>query len=301
MHLIGRQRYKKVIFAALKKRTMTDIEKIDLTDFDYAGEGANGASYHHKTNPALMLKLALEGKSIQHLEKELAVAQKVYALGVPTPKPGHLVTDGCRYGILFHRILNKKSFSRIVGDDPTQVPNMAREFAEMCKQLHQTICPKDQFENVKTFYNKLLEENPFYTADEKAKVAKFINDTPDADTAIHGDLQFSNAITDGKQHYFIDLGDFVYGNPLFDLGMVLLTCCYEDTPFLEEVFHMNQDTAHKFWLAFVPAYFGPCADPDEIDRRIRPYAGLKSLIIERDCHQPFPQYRALMDEVLLNL
>jgi len=278
---------------------MNTAETIDLTDYEYAGEGANGASYHHKTNPELMLKLALEGKSIQHLEKELCMAKKVYGLGIPTPKPGHLVTAENRYGILFNRILNKKSFSRIVGDDPTQVPKMAKLFGEMSKQLHNTVCPTDQFENIKTVYNKLLEENPFYSADEKAKVAKLINDTPDADTAIHGDLQFSNTITDGEHHYFIDLGDFAYGNPLFDLGMVLLTCRYEDTRFLEEVFHMNQDTAHQFWLEFVPAYFGPGTDPDEMDKILRPYAGLKSLIIERDCQQPFPQYHALMEEAFV--
>lgn len=273
---------------------MNTIEKVDLTDYEYAGEGANGASYHHKSNPELMLKLYNATKPIAFIENELTLAKSVYKLGLPTPKPGTLVTDGERYGILFNRILNKRSFSRIVGDDPSQVPLYARTFAEMAKQLHATVCDKTQFRSIKSIYNQLLEENPFYSADEKSKVAALINGTPDCDTALHGDLQFSNTITDGSHNYFIDLGDFAYGNPLFDLGMVLLTCRYENTEFLEEVFHMNQDTAHRFWMEFVPAYFGPNADPEEMDRIVRPYAGLKSLIIERDCHKPFPEYRALM-------
>lgn len=277
---------------------MDTITKIKLSDYEYAGEGANGASYHHKTSPDLMLKLYNATKPLEFIENELIIANRVYDLGIPTPKPGILVTDGERFGIQFRRILNKKSFSRIVGDDPVQVPEYAHTFAEMSKRLHSTPCDPSQFRSIKDIYNKLLEENPYYTADEKSKVARLINSTPDANTALHGDLQFSNAITDGKSNYFIDLGDFAYGNPLFDLGMVLLTCRYDDDQFLEEVFHMTQDTAHKFWLEFVPVYFGPNSDPDEMDRLVRPYAGLKSLIIERDCHQPFPQYRALMGDIL---
>lgn len=277
---------------------MNTIEKINLADYDYAGEGANGASYHHKSNPELMMKLYNKNKPLEFIENELSLANKVYNLGLPTPKPGILVTDGERYGILFNRIVNKRSFSRIIGDDPSLVPIYARTFSEMCKQLHSTVCDKTQFRSIKSIYKQLLEENPYYTPDEKCKVAAFIDATPDSDTALHGDLQFSNAITDGKQNYFIDLGDFAYGNPLFDLGMVLLTCRYDDEQFLEEVFHMTQDTAYKFWLEFVHDYFGPEADPEEMNRIIRPYAGLKSLIIERDCLQPFPQFRALLGEVL---
>ena len=37
---------------------------------------------------------------------------------------------------------------------------------------------------------------------------------PDEDTAVHGDLQYSNAIFTEDKRYFIDLGDFCCGNRL---------------------------------------------------------------------------------------
>lgn len=273
-------------------------ERIDLNDYDYSGEGANGASYNHKTDARYMLKLYNTTKPLSFITSELERAQKVYDLGIPSPKPGVLVTDGERYGIRFERVLNKKSFSRAVGDDPSQVAFYAREFAKMCKQLHATKCPADQFDSVKDAYKRDLKDNPYFTADEKEKIEAFIDQTPETFTAIHGDLQFSNAITDGTHSYFIDLGDFCYGNPLFDLGMVLLCCMYDSDEFVEEVFHMKNETAHEFWRHFATEYFGPDADLNEVEARLRPYAGLKTIIIERDAKMYFPEFHALLDGIL---
>lgn len=274
-------------------------ELINLEDYDYSGEGANGASYNHKTDPRFMLKLYNTSKPLDFITSELERAKKVYDLGIPSPKPGVLVTDGERYGIRFERILNKRSFSRAVGDDPSDenIRFRAREFAKMCKLLHGTECPDGMFENVKDVYKRDLKYS-FFSDEEKKKVAEFIDSVPDARTAIHGDLQFSNAITDGTNNYFIDLGDFACGNPLFDLGMVLMCCKYSDDAFIEEVFHMKKATSTKFWEHFVPEYFDGKMTPDQAEKMLRPFAGLKSIIIERDCHQPFPHYRALLDEVV---
>lgn len=274
-------------------------ELINLEDYDYSGEGANGASYNHKTDPRFMLKLYNTSKPLDFITSELERAKKVYDLGIPSPKPGVLVTDGERYGIRFERILNKRSFSRAVGDDPSDenIRFRAREFAKMCKLLHGTECPDGMFENVKDVYKRDLKYS-FFSDEEKKKVAEFIDSVPDARTAIHGDLQFSNAITDGTNNYFIDLGDFACGNPLFDLGMVLMCCKYSDDAFIEEVFHMKKATSTKFWECFVPEYFDGRMTPDQAEKMLRPFAGLKSIIIERDCHQSFPHYRALLDEVV---
>ncbi len=274
-------------------------ELINLEDYNYSGEGANGASYNHKTDPRFMLKLYNTSKPLDFITSELERARKVYVLGIPSPKPGVLVTDGERYGIRFERILNKRSFSRAVGDDPSDenIRHCAGEFARMCKQLHSTECPAGMFENVKDVYKRDLKYS-FFSDEEKKKVAEFIDSVPDARTAIHGDLQFSNAITDGNNNYFIDLGDFACGNPLFDLGMVLMCCKYSDDAFIEEVFHMKKATSTKFWECFVPEYFDGKMTSDQAEKMLRPFAGLKSIIIERDCRQPFPHYRALLDEIV---
>ena len=268
---------------------------IDLNDYIRTGEGANGASYNHKTDPGIMMKMYFRNFEAAALELELA--KKVYAAGIPTPEPGDLVTDGERMGIRFRRIEGKKSFSRACGDEPDRAPEFGQEFAQMCKRLHSIHVDTTQFESVKDRLYRMLEANPDFTPEQKLR--DFIAAAPDTDTAIHGDLQFGNGIftdTYGQhQSYFIDLGDFCYGYPMFDLGMVYLCCCLNNEEWTQEVNHMSNATARRFWDGFAREYFGPDTDLEEVEKTVRIYAGLKTIMIERDTHCPMPQFRAMLE------
>lgn len=272
--------------------------KISLDDYVLFGGGANGESYDSKTDPNVMLKLYFPGKIQQPLD-EMMLARKVYDLGIPTPEPGeYVVTEDGRYGIRFHRIPGKVSYARATGNHPENVAQYATEFAQMCVKLHQIHVDTTQFQDVKDRYYQLLEANPFFSGTEKDKLARFIADVPEEDTAIHGDLQFGNAIFVGEERYFIDLGDFCYGNHLFDVGMVYLCCCVSEEAFIQEAFHMPKSVSTRFWEHFVPAYFGAGVSVKEATELIRPFAGLKTLIVERDTHRPMPEMRECLDSIL---
>ena len=272
--------------------------QINLNDYVLFGGGANGESYDCILDPNLMLKLYFPGKIQQPLD-EMMLARKVYDLGIPTPEPGeYVVTEDGRYGIRFHRIPGKVSYSRATGDHPEKVKQYAAEFAAMCRELHSVHVDPTQFENVKDRYLRLLKENPFFTADEKEKLTRFIAGVPDEETAIHGDLQYSNAIFAGDKRYFIDLGDFCYGNHLFDVGMVYLCTYLSQEAFIQETFHMDKPTAIRFWEEFVPAYFGNNCSRSAVEAEILPFAGLKTLIVERDSGCPMPEFRAALSRVL---
>jgi len=271
--------------------------RINLDDYVHSGEGANGESFFHRTDPTVMMKLYHPGKVQQPLD-EMMMARKVFDLGIPSPEPGEYVTDGVRYGLRFHRIEGKVSYSRATADHPEKVARYAAEFAGMCLDLHKIHVDTASFENVKDRYYRLLAENPFFTKGEKDAIGRFIADCPDTDTAIHGDLQFSNAIFVGDKRYFIDLGDFCYGYSLFDTGMVYLCCCISEPAFIEEVFHMPKSLSVKFWEEFAHAYFGADRSLKNIEEQIRPYAGLKTLIVERDTKRPMPEMRACLKGII---
>ena len=277
---------------------MEKAKKISLSDYVLSGGGANGESFDCISDPNVMLKLYFPGKIQQPLD-EMMLARKVYEAGIPTPEPGeYVVTEDGRYGIRFRRIPDKKSYSRATGDEPEKVAQFASEFAQMCLQLHSVHVDTTQFENVKDRYYRLLAENPFFTTAEKDALGKFIADTPDEDTAIHGDLQYSNAIFAGDKRYFIDLGDFCYGNHLFDVGMVYLCCVLSLEDFIEPTFHMKKATAIRFWEEFAPVYFGTDRSLKDIEKEIRPYAGLKTLIVERDTKRPMPEFREALKGII---
>lgn len=271
---------------------------ISLADYVPDGGGATGDSFYLKSDPSVLLKLFHEGKTQQSLD-ELRLSHLVYDTGIPTPEPGDYVTtaDG-RRGIRYRRIIGKKSYARASSDHPEKIPFYAAEFAGMCRHLHSVHLDTTQFENVKARYNRLLEENPFFTKTEKDKLARFIADAPDTDTAIHGDLQYGNAIFVGDKRYFIDLGDFCYGYPLFDVAMVYL-CCYLSTEaFIQEVFHLPKTLSRQFWDCFAPVYFGADRPLRSIEEEILPYAGLKTLIIERETREPMAEFRAALQSIL---
>lgn len=239
-------------------------ELIDLDDYRQSGEGANGASYDCISDPDMMVKLYSEDYPTDTIFTELEVARKVFQAGIPSPEPGELVTDGKRIGIRFRRIVGKRSHARAVSQEPERVAEYAVEFARMCKKLHSTPLPDGYFPDAKQQFIHLVEAEKSFTDEEKAPILEFIRNLPDAKTAIHGDMHFGNTLTtlptgapmsDPHDVYFIDLGYFARGYPLFDLGMLQNVCLFADEEFRVESFHMGRDLTSKFWDAFVDEYF----------------------------------------------
>ncbi len=275
---------------------MTPI-RIDISDYVHSGEGANGESLYHRTDPSTMIKLYNATAPREIIENELVFAHKVYSLGIPSPEPGEFVTDGNgRFGIRFKRIPDKISISRATGEHPERVEEYARRFARLCRKLHATHLPQGEFPDIKEYYHSILRSLVIYTPAERAYLEKVIDEAPDGDIALHGDLQFSNAIMSGDRDYLIDLGDFACGSPLFDLGMVLFTCIYDDPTFMREAFHMEPETARVFWHYFVMEYYGEDADEDAIEAELRPYAAAKLLIIERNSGVALQHYHWLLQQ-----
>ena len=84
--------------------------RIDLNDYVRTGEGANGASFNHKTDPTVMLKLYF--RNGEGAVRELELAQKVYQIGIPTPEPGDLVGG---QEVVFTRLRRQSRTNRRVG------------------------------------------------------------------------------------------------------------------------------------------------------------------------------------------
>lgn len=260
-----------------------DAKSIDLGDYIRSGEGANGESYNHRTDPDVMVKIYNGNMDTSLVKAELDVARKVFAAGIPSPEPGELVVDDLgRYGIKFRRLTEKISYARAIGNNPSDAPKYARMFASMCRALHSTHLKTEDFPSVKQQYLSMLEQNPFWSDRQKDFIRNIIVDTPDTDTAVHGDLQYGNLLLVGDKSYFIDLGEFAVGHPYFDLGMTLICGVYNEEAFTQEFFHMSTETAKKFWEVFVDEYFEGKLSPEEADQLLFPYVIIKSLLIERN-------------------
>lgn len=283
----------------MKKKRRQDGTLIDLNDYTLAGGGKLGESYVHRTNPDVLLKLYPQNLEKTGLE-EYERACKVFRLGVPSPEPGELVHTGDkRLGILYKRIVGKKSYARALADNPERLEEYAANFARMVRELHAVKPEPGTFPTVKDRYKEAIGLNPFLNGKEKEAVTRFIDGLADADTALHGDLHQGNIIftEDGKQ-YFIDLSDFCTGSPLFDLSVLMVQTCWLPEERERELYHIGLDTSKAFWKAFVPAYFGPDASLEEVEAQLRPYALLRVLVVERVLGTPHLEIRPELHKMI---
>jgi len=252
--------------------------KIDLAEYERSGEGFNAESYNHKGGHT-MIKLYAESVSSELPLRELRTAMNVFRMGLPTPMPGRFVTDGKRYGCEFGRIVDKKSFARAISENPDSMERYATEFARMCKQLHSTVCNPAVFPSAADMFCKAVENTTFFSDDEKEKVLCFVKNVPSATTCLHGDLHIGNILSSSLGNLWIDLGDFGYGNPLFDLGMTywISKCNLEETTM--RLYHIDNKMMQKIWEIFLREYYG--TDNQELlaeyERQIRPFAALKMI------------------------
>ena len=274
---------------------------INLNDYESSGAGALGESYISKNDPNILLKLYSREREQMGLD-EYERACKVYQIGVPCPTPGELVrTEEGLLGIQFHRIVGKKSYARALSEHPERLEAYAARFAEECKKLHSIRPEQGLFPTAKEQCLEHIRLNKFLSDEEKAGLERYVNNLPYADTALHGDLHYGNIIfTEDGTHYFIDLGDFCTGSPLFDLAIVYRQTCLMPEPFIKENYHIDAATAKAFWHAFVPHYFGPDARIEEVEAMLEPYNTLRSLALEHSLDKYRPEIRPALHEMMEN-
>lgn len=283
-------------FAALVDRVfgepdMTHPYLINLDDYEESGGGFCSVSYNHKGGDT-MLKFYAPGTPVEQPAQELLLARHVEQMGIPTPMAGRLVTDGKRYGAEFIRITPKESFARYISNRPECLEEIASRYARMVKTLHSTKCNKGNFESISAHTHACIDRIGLFTDDEKKRMHDFVDSVPEGDSCLHGDLHIGNVITTGGilspegdprpvSDLWIDLGEFRWGNPLFDLGMgYFVSYCNPDN-FTQHLYHISNAQMQRVWEIFARDY-ADCDTPEKIEAfnaKVRPFAALRMVVL----------------------
>lgn len=233
---------------------MQKYEIIDLNDYIQTGEGGTALSYSHKDGKSLA-KLFSPGIGSETAEREFLVNQIVYEMGFDTPKPLRLVTDGTRYGAEYELIPNKRSFARIISQEPDQLEPLSIQFAHMARELHGKPADTNRLPSMKELIRAVILNYKTLPEDIREKALLFLEHVPEATTCLHGDLHIGNIITDGKRTLWIDVGDFAYGVPEWDLGMLYYSSNLMSEERCVSIFHLTPETLKEHWKVFARAYF----------------------------------------------
>ena len=249
-----------------------EIQRINLDDYIQTGEGGTALTYTHKDGLSLA-KLYNPGFEADRAKAEFLTARAVFELGIPSPEPFRLITDGQRSGAEYELIKNKRSYTRIISQEPERLEEIALKFARMAKELHAKQADTTRLQSYKQRIANFYHEKDMVPEDYKQRVLQFLDTVPDTPRCLHGGLHIGNIITDGQRDLWIDLGEFAYGVPEWDLALLWTMCHNMPGDRVEHIFHITHETMMAHWDIFFPAYLGT-NDPQaihEATQRLLPY------------------------------
>lgn len=264
---------------------MEQYEQINLEDYIQSGEGGTALTYNHKDGKTLA-KLFMKGMGAETAEREFLVNKLVYQMGIPTPKPIRLVTDGTRYGAEYELIPNKRSFARIISQEPDQLEPLSLRFATLAREIHRTAADTTRLPSMKELIKGQIVRYKDLPGDVREKALQFLETVPDCPTCLHGDLHIGNIITDGERTLWIDVGDFAYGAPEWDLGTMFYSSNYMSEQRAISIFHLPMETLKQHWAFFARAYYG-ISDQERLKQKeqaLLPYFAVKMLFIISKIH-----------------
>lgn len=291
------------VFSAEETAESKALPEQDMREWTRTGEGHTAESYDHADGKT-MLKLYFDFVPATLAEQELRVAEAAYRMGIPTPKPGELITAEGRRGCTFERIAHKRSIGQAIADEPERLEEYARRFAALTKKLHTTPCDRSVFPSYGENIRKIIAQLGYLSEKNKQKLLRFLDSVEDTGMCIHGDLTVGNVVTDGTTDYFIDMSEFSCGNPLFDVGANYIIWQKFSNERQIEDFHLSKAMYQRFWNVFVREYFG--ADTEEkiaeVNRMIAPYAAVQALVfLSHNGAVPDPPFLIYLYEALENM
>ena len=252
------------------------VQTINLDDYIQTGEGGTALTYTRKDGLSLA-KLYQSNFEADRAKAEFLTARTVFQLGIPSPEPYRLVTDGQRNGAEYELIKNKRSYTRIISQEPERLEEISLKFAHMARELHAKQADTTLLDSYKQRMERFYREKNQVPEDYKERALEFLKTVPDTPRCVHGDLHIGNIITDGERDLWIDVGESAYGAPEWDLALLWTMCHNMPADRVYHIFHITHEQMITHWDIFFPAYLGT-SDPQTIDKatkRLLPYYAAK--------------------------
>ena len=233
------------------------FREISIENAEVIGKGGHGKVL--RLNGDTIVKLYVPGTTIEEVQREQEYAKKAFVMGVPTAIPFDVVKCGESFGLVFE-LINSVTFSEFLNQNPECFEEYAVKYAKLLKKLHETKVSTDMLSSTKELYRERINQlKPLgYFTEKEIEDLHRVNDAFEDDTSIiHGDFHPRNVMVMDGELVLIDMADITYGNPLYDLGSMILTHVTLSPEGKLDITGLPAEKVDELWKVFLSVYLEP--------------------------------------------
>ena len=219
------------------------------------GRGANGTIY--RIDQDNVVKVYNNADALEDIQHEREVARLALVLGIPTAISYDVVRVGESYGSVFE-LLNAKSFSKILANEPEKLYWCVDEYVSLLKKIHGTVVPKGDLPDMKETavgWAEFMKDH--LPAAEGEKLVSLVKAVPQDDHMIHGDYHTKNVELQQDEVLLIDMDTLAVGHPVFELASMFnafVGYSEYDHEIIKSFQGFDFETAGIFWNKVLRAY-----------------------------------------------
>ena len=233
------------------------FRQISVDGSEIIDRGANGTIY--RIDEDSIVKVYHNSDSLDCIRREREVARLALILGIPTAISYDVVKVGDKYGAVYE-LLNARSFSRILAEEPDKMDWCIDEYVSLLKKIHSTEVPDGKLPDFKETANDWADFMMDYLPPKTAKkLKKLIEAVPFSNHMIHGDYHTKNVVLAGDEVLLIDMDTLAIGDPVFEFGSIFNAFkgfSELDPHVIEEFQGFSRETGLAFWNKVLEAYSG---------------------------------------------
>lgn len=238
---------------------MMTVEKayrtVSVEGCEVIGEGANGKVY--RIDGDNVVKTYKNADALADIRHEREVARLALILGVPTAISYEIVRVGDSYGSVFE-LLNAKSFSKILANEPERFDWCVAEYVKMLKKIHSITVPEGKLPSIKEkTVGAVRRTGSLLPGGLGEKIVEMAEEIPESNNMIHGDYHTKNIVLAGDEVLVIDMDTLSVGHPVFDLMRMYnayVGYSEKDPEVVLRFQGFDQETSLRFWHESIAAY-----------------------------------------------
>ena len=200
------------------------LKQISIEGCELIGKGMNGSIYRYSQDT--VVKMYTEKNNLEDIRRENQMSRFCFISGLPTVIPLNLVQVGDRFGAMYE-LLDARPLCNELVTEKEQRESLVEKYITLMKDIHEIVPHVDILpkgiklpREKEIFLGWAMKLEGYLDQEAVSKLCRIIEDIPERNTLLHGDLHPANLMDVHGELILIDLDGMSTGDPVFDLANI---------------------------------------------------------------------------------